>query len=830
MSEAQAVETPQDFGNEVRRWLAEIHEAESGKVAEWNERCGKIEKRYLDESDRPENDRRYSLLWANIETLKPAVYSRQPQPVVATRHRDRDPVARMAAEVLERCLAYSADAYDEQSRMLDARDEYLLYARATLWVRYVARFGPDGESIASEEVVCDFVNRQDWLTNKARTWQEVRWISRRVYMSRDELVARFGKEIGQRVTLDHKVSDATPIDGMPQDFYAKATVYEIWDKPSRRALWLAKGYKEDFLDKRDDPLGLRDFFPCPMPAYGTKTPSSLIPKPDYLLYQDQASEVDLLTRRIGLMADALKVRGMYAGDEKDDIARLVKADDNQLIPIQSWAVLADKGGINKVIEWFPIDMVAAVLKGCIETRRQIIEDVYQITGISDIVRGSSEPSETATAQQIKTQWGSLRIRDRQAELQRLARDVIRIKGEIIAERFGQNTLAAMSGIKLMTEREKQFAQAEMRVAQQQHAAMLQQAQAMGQEPPPAPEPDPETAELLEKPTWDQVIELLRSDPQRRFVIDIETDSTIAADEAEEKERRTEFVGAVSSFIAQAGPVVQVAPELADMMGKMLMFGVRGFHAGRELEDSIERGMEMLAQRAMQPPPQPPVDPSIEAKAQADAAAAERDAQAAQAKMQADQANAQAKLEIDRQKQADDHAYRMAELEAKAQAEMASTQATLQAALQKQADEHHRKMIELEAKLVLDREAAARSAAQQENDHQMRLSEMDRRSQMEADAFERKAASDGDIEGARSKVKKHDAAKAEREQERAEAKQLQAMMADLAAQLQTSPRVRGIKTIMRGPDKRITGAEYDDGTKVGLKLGMNGEIVGTEVLQ
>lgn len=843
MTEGQNVETPQEVGSDVRLWLAEIAEAERGKVADWSEKCRKIEARYLDEAERPADDRRYSLLWANIETLKPAVYSRQPQPVVATRHKDRDPVARTAAEVLERCLIYSADAYDEQARFLDARDEYLLYARAALWVRYVPSFDSKG-GLTGEETVCDFVNRDDFLTNRARTWQEVRWCSRRVYMSRDELVARFGKEIGSRVTLDHKAGEAQPLEGVPQDFYAKATVYEIWDKGSRRVLWLAKGWREGLLDQRPDPLGLRDFFPCPMPAYGTKTTSSLIPKPDYLLYQDQANEVDLLTRRIGLMVDALKVRGIYAGDEKTSVGLLMSAKDNQLVPVNSWAVLADKGGLAKIIEWFPIDMVATVLQGCIETRRQIIEDVYQITGISDIVRGASDPGETATAQQIKTQWGGLRIRDRQAELQRLARDVIRIKGEIIAERFGQDTLAKMSGVNLMTEAEKAAAQQQVALAQQQHAMAAQQAQAMGQEPPPAPEPDPETAAMLQKPSWEQVIGLLRADPLRRFLIDIETDSTIAADEAAEKERRTEFITAVSGFIAQAAPVIQTAPELTEMMGQMLTFGVRGFHAGRELEDVIERGMQKLAERASQPPPPPPVDPSIEAKAQVDAAKAERDAQLAAEKAQADQAMAQTELQADMQKAQADHEYRMAELQAKAQADMAATQATLQAALQKQADDHQRKMIELNAKLELDRETAARAALQQERDHQLRATELDQRTQADvakqrtqADLAERKAAgdaaraeadsSDDAVEKARAKVKKHDAEKAERDHDRAQLAEMKQIIVDLHGKV---GRPRAIAKVTRGPDNRITGAEYEDGAKVGLRFGADGSVVGTEVLQ
>jgi hypothetical protein len=44
--------------------------------------------------------------------------------------------------------------------------------------------------------------------------------------------------------------------------------------------------------------------------------------------------------------------------------------------------------------------------------------IYEVTGISDIVRGQGNAQETATAQEIKSQWGSLRIRKLQKQIER----------------------------------------------------------------------------------------------------------------------------------------------------------------------------------------------------------------------------------------------------------------------------------------------------------------------------------------------------------------------------------------------------------------------------
>ena len=101
----------------------------------------------------------------------------------------------------------------------------------------------------------------------------------------------------------------------------RACVYEIWDKEEEEALWLSKSQKE-LLDRKPDPLNLADFFPCPKPLYATMTNESLIPVPDYTLYQDQANELDICADRIDGLLKALQVRGVYDASLGVEIARL----------------------------------------------------------------------------------------------------------------------------------------------------------------------------------------------------------------------------------------------------------------------------------------------------------------------------------------------------------------------------------------------------------------------------------------------------------------------------------------------------------------------------
>lgn len=627
------------------KWISELSLSEKA-LQPYISRARKITRRYKrdDETVRAASarDRQFALLWSNTETIRPALYARPPQPVVSRRFKDADPVAKAASEVLERCLTYSIDKQNLDGVTRDLVLDYVLLARGITWERYVPTHGAmvypkipvvqittdasvkyndaegneyeeddveetdDGEYEATgdgyepvifEESVTDYVNNEDWGCSPSRTWDEVTYVWRRVYMDREQLEDRFGEDLGGKIPLDWGPRTKTQDKGMDGDGVKRAAVYEIWDKCSKKVFWISKAWSDQPLDVRDDPLGLDGFFPCPKPLLGTTGNDSLIPVPDYVYYEDQAEEIDDLTSRIGKLERALKMKGFYAGDGKTNLNQLFKSDDNMLIPVADWVTMKEGGGLRGQIEWMPIEQVVTTLTACINLRSQLIEDVYQITGIADILRGATDPGETATAQRIKAKTGAVRIRDRQNELARFLRDVLRIKGEVIAEKFGIDTLKAMTGEPLPTAEEKAQAQAQMQQA-------MQMAAATGQQPPPPP---PGFEEMMQSPTWEDVQALLTDNAARQFRIDIETDSTIEPNETDEQERTVQFISAISGFFAQVGPQVAAQPLLARMFGEMIKFAARRFRAGRQLEDIIDSTVDQITAAAAQPKPQAPAE-------------------------------------------------------------------------------------------------------------------------------------------------------------------------------------------------------------------------------
>lgn len=638
-------------------WLELISDAER-IFRVYQDKADSIDKLYasLERLSKDNRDREFQLFWANIEVLKPSIYSRPPVPVVVPQFKDRKPVPRTAAELLERCSIVNFRLEDIDGVLRQVRDDLVIGARGSVWLRYEA----EGKGKDFKQSVCiDHADRRDFVHDPARNWKEVDWVAKASHLTRSKMRKRFLKTSGDAYKT--AVYDVRKDDEDADDGKKKARVWELWSKSLNKVVWVTEGC-EVVLDEGKPHLELEGFFPCPKPAYGTVQRRSLIPVPDFVFYKDQIEEINELTARIAALSESLKVRGFYpagAGDISDAIEAAVKSTtDNQLlIPISNWAMVGT-GGVKDMIVWLPIDQIAAVLTEVVKARKELMDDVYQITGLSDIMRGQTEASETLGAQKLKSQYGSVRIRDRQAEMVRLARDITQLAGEIMAENFEAKSLLDMSQLDVETEAsiaaqikpiEAQILQIIDQVnkakadpqAQQLAQQNPQQAQqALGQAKQQVDGLKGQITKLKQVPTIEKIMALLRDQRMRPFVLDIETDSTIQPDEDAQKQRVTEFMTAVGGFMKQALPLVQTMPQAAPMTAEMLKFVTSQFRAGRQLEQVIDEFADQMVQFANQPKPPDPKQAEAAAKQQQDALKAKTDAETAQADNAERTANAQ----------------------------------------------------------------------------------------------------------------------------------------------------------------------------------------------
>ena len=639
-SASEAYEDREDAGEDdaglARLWLDSITLARKNEEA-WRKAAGEARDRYRGDKENQQS-KKFNILYANTQITLPAIYNSTPIPDVRRRFGDADAIGKVAAQVLERSLSYSFDAYDFGGNMRSAVFDSVLAGRGVLRVRYEPSFEeteeeqqeeaeeyaeeaaqPAAPRIVFQKVCVEHVNWQDFIIGPGRKWEEVPWIGFEHRLTRDELEDRFG-DLGATMPLDIITDDARARNSDPRDVpdvFKRGTVYEIWDKEEREVLFVAPSLPSKILKRVDDPLGLQDFWPMPRPIYDVVDSGSLVPVVPYSLYKDQAEELDHVTRRIDKLVEQCRYRGLRAADIAE-FESLARAKDGEFIAVENAMQFADRG-LDKAIWHAPLETLVSVIVQLMQHREALKATIYEITGLSDIVRGASVASETATAQQIKAQFGSIRIQDRQAEVQRMARDAVRLMAELIGEKFDLETLGLMTGVDLP--------QAQQKMVAQQAAMMAQQA---GQ---PVPT---EIEQILTVPSWDDVLQVLRSDAMRGYRVDIETDSTVQADVARLKTNAAEFVQGFGGFIQAVGPAVQAGAMPMDVVADLLTAFARNFKLGRQAEDALER----MGKIAAQPAPQQDQGAAAEAQAEQQRLAME---------MQAKQAETQAKAQLDQEK-------------------------------------------------------------------------------------------------------------------------------------------------------------------------------------
>lgn len=687
-----------------------------------------ILKRFRDDRSKTEEDsqRRMNILWAYVKILMPALYGKCPIPNIDRKFLDRDPVGRLSAKILERASRNEIKQNNLHSALKKAVLDYLLVGRGVIWVRYEPEIeesssipggdrsgledeldkiiGRDkntpeeeqledtGSQLIAEKAPVDYIDFKDiyFFPAKARVWEEVKAVGKKVYISKKEAIERFGKEIGKAMvphtqpmtarTDRPQYSDVAVFHDLNE---RSIEVFEIWNKSDRRVYWHSTGY--DFLcDVREDPLQLKNFFPTPEPISATLTNDTFFPVPDFWEWQDQAIQIDELTQRIALLTQACKVAGTYDSSVPQLKRILEEGTENSLIPVDAWAVHADKGGVKGAMSFLPIEEIQAVLATLREVRAEIKQDLDEVTGVNDVLRGTTDSRETLGGIRLKNNNTGTRLSDRQDEIARFARDTIAIIAEIISKHFSDDALLESSGILYDEELDPDHILSEIYTALGIDPAQQQQAQQgkgapgaaqgpQGQPPPtplalpppgppqgqmpptpqpgappgppqgnvvpfpggpqpPQPEPVPLQPQEPQAPQLPEVsedivnqviahkiaksIELLREDVMRNYRIEIETDSTIYGDRTQERQDASEFLTAVTGFMAQAEQIGMTVPESMPLMGRFLQWGVRKFRTGRDLEGAIDEFVAKMDKKSKAMANMPPSDPKqqeIEAK-------------------------------------------------------------------------------------------------------------------------------------------------------------------------------------------------------------------------
>lgn len=656
-------DTPQGW---AQRWADEFAAAKP-TIDKFHKQGDKILKIFLGEQGVKDDrvvDETLNLFYANIVTMRSLIFGQMPKAEVDRTFADaNDENARVGAEILQRML--NQDIQDPGKGMCDVFkqgiDDRLLPGLGCARVRYdfkedvrtipntgapaivhpvsghelVPATPPQQESfIADEWVDIIYTHWKDFKWSPARTHAEIRWKAFRSYMSKDELEKRFGpkEEVPEDETDDaeeetaENTEDSTPelnIDDIPlnskgpfgkqtdkapdtKQIIPQAEVWEIWCKDSKEVFWYVENFGQ-ILDRKKDPLELDQFWPDAPPLIANATTSKYIPKADYAIAQDLYAAVDVLQRRLSRLTDACKLVGVY-DKSNDEIKRVFQEGvENQLIAVDNWAMFAEKGGLEGSINWLPIKDVVATIEQLQAQQDRKVQQLYELTGMADVLRGASQQQYTSAEEtKTKTTYASVRMQNLQNEVADWVARLQGLKAEIICKHFQPATIVKQSNI-MMT-------------------------------------PD--------GPSAQKAIAFMKRDDSIQFRVRVQPETMAAADYAQLKADRSDFLMAISQFMQSAQPLMQAGGAALPILLQMLRWGLAGFKGSQEIQGVLDQAIKAATVAAKNPPPEKP-DPKL----QAIQAETQAKIQILQEQAKQDAANAQAKqtMELERA-QADHEAY------------------------------------------------------------------------------------------------------------------------------------------------------------------------------
>jgi hypothetical protein len=474
------------------------------------------------------------LYWQVVSVEHSGVYSNQPVPDVRPRNDPQNPVMREVAMIIQRGLAYCVDQPSFDENMHRAVDDYLamglgiprVKVDSIIETRTVdvpifedvmvnhpadpmgqmpAVFPPvmQQQQVGTEQVEEDTTKDQhirweytSWSCfgwEAVNNWKHCDWIYFRHKMTQEEIRERWGRTVS--ATKSEKETK-TERDKNTYD------IYEVWDKKKREVLFIAFGEKEP-LQIVPDPLELLNFFPVPTPMMMNLPSDELIPQADYDYIESYDVEINRLQiRRMGLL-DQLRATGAYDSGIPE-LASMMENDDGEFTGIANLMQrLSAAGGAESLFYFLPLQEKAGVIQQLTEQIQFVRGQVDEVLGISDIVRGVTAASETATAQEIKGRWVGVRLTRKRECVQYTIREMMRITAQLLASHITPENLQRMTQMQISEQTQK----------------------------------------------------ILNDDILMEFAVDIETDSTVAKDEFREMQTKQEMLNGVAQYSQSVLPMV-----------------------------------------------------------------------------------------------------------------------------------------------------------------------------------------------------------------------------------------------------------------------------------
>ena len=587
------------------KWAEKLKASEK-RDEDWIKSAEEAEAIYLCDTEAAQSTSvaipRFNILHSNVETIIPAIYNSTPNPDVRPRHNrkvqvpegQQDPV-KWFSDALERAIATQIDD-DKLTNEIEALAQDVEVAgRGVTRIRFNFDDGMDGQPV-NERVEFENVSWRNYREGAATRWSGVPFTAYGYEISTEE---------AERLCDDDIMEQYEEEVTSPEEEELDYKLWEIWCRETRKVYFLIEE-KNKIIAIKDDPLGLDGFFPQPAPVQPITGTGRRTPRCPYAVYKELAAELDTASKRINKIMEGLKVRGVVAGNA-EIFELLAEAGDNQLVADSNLEGMLATGKLSDRISWWPLEAAITVLAKLFEQRELTKQAIYEITGISDIVRGASDPRETAAAQKVKAQWGGQRVRRRQRMIQSHVRDLFILTAEVISKLFTPRGFLMAAGV----------------------------------------DPDPAGMQMLGR--------------LDHFRVDVESDSTIRADLDRQRQEMSDFLTATGGFFQVAGPLIAETPQAAPFLIEIYNAFSKSFQLGKQAEDALEQLGEQAAKLSQEPKPNPEME-RMKAEMQLKAQELQLKGQEAQGRARMEQQ----KSALDMQKAQADFLLKKADLQLKSQ--------------------------------------------------------------------------------------------------------------------------------------------------------------------
>ena len=417
----------------------------------------------------------------------------------------------------------------------------------------------------------------------ARKWSQVTRLAFEYQYSYRQFIEKFGKTALDKLALGDIEQHRT---GKP------IIVFEYHDKFVKECRWFAEN-SEDFFQPtsmstadidaqgleevkerqeaaaydNSDLFGLAGFFPCTEPLVINASTKEFWPTPEYFQVSDITDDIHSIVGRMILLTKAIRVRFFFDSSIAQLKSLIGETGEGGAIGIPNLeqSLMAGKGSLANLVAYFPVGEMIKGLTQMYLAFQQRMDMFYQITGISDLIRGQTNPDSDKTygERQLEGKFALNRIEPFQRKLQEWIKNNYQLGMEMALKLFSDESLDEYI--------------------------------------------TPQTLDEEDKGRYLPALELLRSNKRRRFRVDFETDSTIAINEQWKRQQATELANTLTKAMESVANVAETQPELAGTELKVLKHLIGEFSDGKLFVDEIQDSIQQVIDRVSQPDDKPDIE-------------------------------------------------------------------------------------------------------------------------------------------------------------------------------------------------------------------------------